>query len=122
MLKCKNRFNKNRFDYKCLKQRGMIMRFFLEQAYGVGDEVILSKTDSRHISRVLRMRPGEEITVVSANRVYTAEIVAVGEDVSVCLQQELEAYTEAPLNLILLQGLAKGERGNCDTKSGGVGG
>lgn len=86
------------------------MRFFLEQAYGEGDEAILSQTDSRHLSRVLRVRPGDEITVVSANRVYAAEILAVGDEVRVRLNEEQEAYTEAPLELILLQGLAKGER------------
>lgn len=86
------------------------MRFFLEQAYGVGDEAELSQTDSRHLSRVLRVRPGDEITVVSANRVYRAEVLAAGEPVQVRLAEELAAYTEAPLELILLQGLAKGER------------
>lgn len=86
------------------------MRFFLEQAYTVGDEAVLSATDSRHLSRVLRVRLGDEITVVSANRVFNAEVVGVGEEVRVRLSEELEAYTEAPLDLILLQGLAKGER------------
>lgn len=86
------------------------MRFFLEQAYGVGDEAALSATDSRHLSRVLRVRPGDEITVVSANRVYNAEILTVGDEVQVRLADELAAYTEAPLELVLLQGLAKGER------------
>lgn len=86
------------------------MRFFLEQAYGVGDVAVLSATDSRHLSRVLRVRLGDEITVVSANRVYNAEIIGTGEDVSVRILSETEAYTEAPLELILLQGLAKGER------------
>lgn len=86
------------------------MRFFLEQAYSEGDEVALSATDSRHLSRVLRARPGDEITVVSANRVYKAEILAVGDEVRVQLRDELAAYTEAPLELVLLQGLAKGER------------
>lgn len=86
------------------------MRFFLEQVYTVGDEAVLSATDSRHLSKVLRVRPGGEITVVSANRVFNAEIIGVGEEVRVCLSEELEAYTEASMELILLQGLAKGER------------
>ncbi len=86
------------------------MRFFLEQAYTLGDEPSLSAVDSRHLSRVLRARAGDEITVVSANRVFSAEILTVGETVTVRLNSELQAYTESALELILLQGLAKGER------------
>lgn len=86
------------------------MRFFLEEAAAVGEQAALSAADSRHLSRVLRARPGEEITVVSANRVYRAELLTVGATVRVRLNEELQAYTEAPLELILLQGMAKGER------------
>lgn len=86
------------------------MRFFLEDAADVGDEVGLNPTDSYHLSRVLRRRPGAQIELVSANRVFAAEIVAIGDEVRVRLLKELAAYSESPLELILLQGLAKGER------------
>lgn len=86
------------------------MRFFLEEAANVGDEVALNPTDSYHLSRVLRRKPGAQIELVSANRVFAAEILAVGEPVRVRLLEELAAYSESPLELILLQGLAKGER------------
>jgi 16S rRNA (uracil1498-N3)-methyltransferase len=86
------------------------MRFFLEEAAGTGDVVELSATDSRHLSRVLRREVGSQIIVVSANKVFNAELVEVGEVVRARLLDELEAYSEAPLELILLQGLAKGER------------
>ncbi len=88
----------------------MIMRFFLENAAQVGDVVTLNATDSHHLSRVLRRKPGAQIELVSANRVFSAEILSVDELVSVRLLAELAAYSEAPLDLILLQGLAKGER------------
>lgn len=86
------------------------MRFFLEDAIGVGDEAALSAVDSRHLSRVLRKRPGDTLTVVSANRLYRAVILTAGDVVRVRAEEELQAYGEAPLELILLQGLAKGER------------
>lgn len=86
------------------------MRFFLENAAQVGDVVTLNATDSHHLSRVLRCKPGAQIELVSANRVFSAEILSVDELVSVRLLAELAAYSEAPLDLILLQGLAKGER------------
>ena len=86
------------------------MRFFLENAAQVGDVVTLNATDSHHLSRVLRCKPGAQIELVSANRVFSAEILSVDDLVSVRLLAELAAYSEAPLDLILLQGLAKGER------------
>ena len=86
------------------------MRFFLEDVAAVDDEVTLSPSDSRHLSRALRRTVGDKITVVSANRVFEAELTQVGDTVRARLLAELAAYSEAPLNLILLQGLAKGER------------
>lgn len=89
------------------------MRFFLEEAAEVGDVVSLSTADSYHLSRVLRKKPGYQLELVSANRVFAAELLSQGseqEPAQVRLLQELAAYSEAPLRLILLQGLAKGER------------
>lgn len=86
------------------------MRFFLENAAAVGDEVTLSAADSRHLRLVLRRAVGDKITVVAANRVFAAELTQVGERVQARLSAELAAYSEASLELILLQGLAKGER------------
>lgn len=89
------------------------MRFFLEEAAGVGDVVSLSAADSYHLGKVLRKKPGYQIELVSANRVFAAELLSLGSEQEAArarLLQELEAYSEAPLQLILLQGLAKGER------------
>ena len=86
------------------------MRFFLEEAASLGDIVELNSTDSRHLRVVLRKKPGAAVTVVSANRVFAAELVEVGDVVSARLLEEVEAYGEAEVEVILLQGLAKGER------------
>lgn len=89
------------------------MRFFLEEAAGVGDVVSLSTADSYHLGKVLRKKPGCQLEVVSANRVFAAELLSAGseqEPAQARLLQELAAYSEAPLQLFLLQGLAKGER------------
>lgn len=86
------------------------MRFFLEEAANVGDIVELSSADSRHLRVVLRKKPGAAITVVSANRVFAAELADVGDVVTAKLLREVEAYGESELGVILLQGLAKGER------------
>ena len=86
------------------------MRFFLEEAATAGDIVELSSADSRHLRVVLRKKPGAAITVVSANRMFAAELETVGDTVTARLLYEVAAYGEADLEVILLQGLAKGER------------
>lgn len=90
------------------------MRFFLENAAAVGDVALLSEADSRHLSRVLRRKPGDLLQVVSANRLFEAELLVPSADtqgrLAVRLLREVAAYGEAGLELILLQGLAKGER------------
>ena len=39
------------------------MRFFVTQEQICGEQIFLEPADAQHVSRVLRMRPGEEITV-----------------------------------------------------------
>ena len=39
------------------------MRFFVSAGQISGELLTLDESDAQHISRVLRMRPGEEITV-----------------------------------------------------------
>ena len=53
-------------------------------------------------------KPGYQLELVSANRVFAAELLSQGseqEPAQVRLLQELAAYSEAPLRLILLQGV-----------------
>ena len=43
------------------------MRFFVTEDRICGDDITLEPADAQHVSRVLRMRPGEEITVCCGN-------------------------------------------------------
>ena len=85
-------------------------RFFVPQLYA--EEMYIEGVDARHISKVLRMQPGDKLQIVSDDGVSAmAEITAIAsERVSVrCLEKLAESH-EPRVRLVLAQGLAKGEK------------
>lgn len=85
-------------------------RFFVPQLYN--EEMMITGVDARHISKVLRMQPGDELQIVSDDGVSAlAEIKAIdSEAVRVrCLKKLAESH-EPNVRLVLAQGLAKGEK------------
>lgn len=85
-------------------------RFFVPQLYA--EEMTIKDVDARHISKVLRMQPGDKIQIVSDDGVTAiAEIAAIESDsVAVrCLEKLAESH-EPSVKITLAQGLAKGEK------------
>ena len=85
-------------------------RFFVPELYN--EEMYIEGVDARHISKVLRMQPGDKLQIVSDDGVSAmAEITAIAsERVSVrCLEKLAESH-EPRVRLVLAQGLAKGEK------------
>ena len=85
-------------------------RFFVPPLYS--EEMYIEGVDERHISKVLRMQPGDKLQIVSDDGVSVmAEISAIdSERVSVrCLEKLAESH-EPRVKLVLAQGLAKGEK------------
>lgn len=85
-------------------------RFFVEKEYAEYMQIVGG--DARHISKVLRMQPGDRLQVVSDDGITAlAEVVAIdGECVSVhCLETIAELH-EPRVKITLAQGLAKGEK------------
>ena len=85
-------------------------RFFVPQLFT--EEMYIEGVDARHISKVLRMQPGDKLQIVSDDGVSAmAEITAIAsERVSVrCLEKLAESH-EPRVRLVLAQGLAKGEK------------
>lgn len=85
-------------------------RFFIPQLYN--ETMTITGVDARHISKVLRMQPGDELQLVSDDGVSAiAEITAIdAESVSVRCKEKLAESHEPAVRLILAQGLAKGEK------------
>ncbi len=85
-------------------------RFFIPQLYTA--EMTIKDVDARHISKVLRMQPGDKLQIVSDDGVTAiAEIVSVQADSVVvkCLEKLAESH-EPSVKITLAQGLAKGEK------------
>lgn len=76
-------------------------------------EIRIEGGDVNHIRNVLRMEPGEQITVSSGENTkeYRCEIVRVEEDCVIAgIMWAQDADTELPSRICLFQGLPKGDK------------
>lgn len=86
-------------------------RFYVETAVrGPGEAVTLSPEESAHASRVLRLRPGEEVRLLDGQNLWTAvletvEPKAVTARVGACCPSP-----EPPCRVALFQGLPKADK------------
>ncbi len=74
--------------------------------------VVLDKTASHHLIRVLRMKAGAEITVFN-NSAHEYDCVLLDENqkaASIRINAMTECHRESPLRIHLLQGVSRGDR------------
>ena len=85
-------------------------RFFIPQLYQ--EEMSITGVDARHISKVLRMQPGQKLQIVSDDGISAlAEVqeITEAEVIVHCLEKIAESH-EPAVKITLAQGLAKGEK------------
>ena len=87
-----------------------MQRYFVEQQANTTNEFIISGENARHISKVMRMLPGDEIIVVHENVAYICEIQAIDQDVSVRQTGKTIPSPEMPLKVDIACGLPKGDK------------
>ncbi len=76
-----------------------------------GDKAALTGKHAEHLSRVLRVRVGQEFDVSAAGRLRRGRVVAVEEDrVEFALGEELPMPAEANVNVTLLLAIYKFDR------------
>lgn len=88
-------------------------QFFVQPSQIQGNRVIITGKDVRHIKNVLRMKPGEELSVKNGcdDREYRCGIEELGEDEIICqLRFIKEEGLELPSKIYLFQGLPKGDK------------
>ena len=86
-------------------------RFYEASELPVGEEVALSKEVSNHISRVLRLKDGAEITLFNGDGAnYLAKVTVAGKSVTAAIIDKTDANNESPLNIHLGQAISRGER------------
>ena len=78
----------------------------------VGQEVNLSLDESKHVSKVLRIREGEKIELCdSVGNAYLAEVVSAMNPVTVRIIEEMD-NNEPDKKVVLFQSLSKGTKRN----------
>jgi len=89
-----------------------LTRVYLDAPLETGGRVALTGSAARHLTRVLRLRPGQALTLFNGGGgEYAATIEAVhGEKVEVAVGQAQALERESPLALTLAQGVSRGER------------
>ena len=88
-------------------------RFFVSPGNICGSDIYIEGQDVNHIKNVLRMKIGEEVSVVTegAAAEYRCEVAAYEDDrVRLKLRFIKEEDVELPCRIYLLQGLPKGDK------------
>ncbi len=89
-----------------------LTRVYLDAPLEAGGRVTLTGSAARHLTRVLRLRPGQALTLFNGGGgEYAATIEAVhGEKIAVAVGEAQAIERESPLSLTLAQGVSRGER------------
>jgi 16S rRNA (uracil1498-N3)-methyltransferase len=89
-----------------------IPRIYIDQALVITDSVLLNESASHYLSKVLRMQEGRELIVFNGQGgEYFAQIKELGKkQVSVQINQFVEANRQSSLELHLAIGISRGER------------
>lgn len=90
----------------------MKTRLFVSRDVINGAEAVLQGDRARYLSRVLRLRVGDEITVFDGTGpAWSATIVGMTRSTAtLVLGERLESAAESPLDAHLVQGVSRGER------------
>jgi 16S rRNA (uracil1498-N3)-methyltransferase len=88
------------------------IRVYVELELHARERVCLPDAPARHLSRVLRLRTGDEVVLFNGDgRDYPGKILAIrGNEVSVGVSEPGDPEPDAPLQVHLGIGISKGER------------
>src|SRR5215470_9764651 len=87
-------------------------RFYAPPTEITGSSITLSPDETHHLARVLRLRPGDQVSVfngLGAEYSCTVDHVS-GNQATLEIIEQLTDAVESPLPLTLAQALAKGEK------------
>ena len=89
-----------------------LTRVYVEAPVTAGERVVVEGSAANHITRVLRLRSGDALTVFDGNGgEFAARIEEFRKDaVVVALEEHRPLDRESPLTLTLAQGISRGER------------
>ncbi|MBE6598443.1 MAG: 16S rRNA (uracil(1498)-N(3))-methyltransferase [Ruminococcaceae bacterium] len=74
-------------------------------------QITIHGNDAAHITRVLRMKPGERLVVCDSKGVeYETVILSVGEECVLKVESEKDSLNEPPYKAVIYQALVKGDK------------
>lgn len=87
-------------------------RVHVDQPLAAGSEVVLPESAAAHLGRVLRLGVGDACVLFNGDgHDYAARIIALGKrELRVAIDASSQVDRESPLRLVLLQGVARGEK------------
>ncbi|HEU4370198.1 MAG TPA: 16S rRNA (uracil(1498)-N(3))-methyltransferase [Methylomirabilota bacterium] len=86
-------------------------RFTLQPDRLDAGRVTFDAEESRHLTRVLRLRPGDTVVATDgAGRDYTVRLESVGEAATGTVLAEAAGVPASPLAVTLIQGVPKGDK------------
>lgn len=89
-----------------------LTRCFIESTLTPDAEIVLPESAATHLVRVLRLREGDDCVLFNGDgHDYAARIVAAGKrHVRAEVRSKQSIDNESPLRIVLLQGIARGEK------------
>jgi 16S rRNA (uracil1498-N3)-methyltransferase len=88
-----------------------VRRFTIAPDRIAGGRITFDREESRHLSRVLRLRPGDTVIAADgAGRDYTVRVETVGEIATGTVLGVATRDVESPLRLTLVQSVPKGDK------------
>jgi 16S rRNA (uracil1498-N3)-methyltransferase len=89
-----------------------LIRVHVDAALAAGKRVALSGTAAAHVRRVLRLTAGDSLTLFNGDGAdYPSRIAGFGRGtVEVEVEGRMTAVAESPLEVVLVQGIARAER------------
>ena len=87
-------------------------RFFVDQSKIQEDCIVIQGNDVNHIRNVLRMRPGDELSLSDGRGTdYFCRILSIERDeIRLSIENSWNSYVELPVKLYLFQGLPKADK------------
>jgi len=87
-------------------------RLFLPPELLIPDQIIITGDQARHLSLVLRVKPGDNLTIFDGSGYkYDCTIIKCHKKEVIAERTKKEPYSvESPISITLVQGIAKGEK------------
>jgi 16S rRNA (uracil1498-N3)-methyltransferase len=89
-----------------------LTRLFMRSELQTGQALELDSEQTHYLGRALRLRPGDSLTVFSAESgEFAATLTSIGKSkAEIAVGASVPTHTESPLKVHLVQGVSRGER------------